>query len=74
MDSLDVFRIKRDNSILWITGADSLHTAREIVKLHALHPSEEFLVLDNRTNEPILLRAEGCRPFSHGRFPLRPIS
>jgi hypothetical protein len=60
MDTLDVFRLKPSGRVLWISGADSLQTARGIIKLHAVDPSEEFLILNDYKNETTIVRAEGC--------------
>jgi hypothetical protein len=61
MDTFDVFRLKPNGRVFWIGTANSLQTAHWIIKLHAVDPSEEFLVLNGYTNETTIVRAEGCR-------------
>jgi len=61
METLDIFRLKPNGRVLWIGCASSLQTAREIIKLLTVDPSEEFLILNDYTDETAIVRAEGCR-------------
>ena len=61
METLDIFRLKPSGRVLWIGSASSLQTAREIIKLLTVDPSEEFLILNDYTDETVIVRAEGCR-------------
>jgi hypothetical protein len=61
METLDIFRLKPNGRVLWIGNAYSLQTARGIIKLLTVDPSEEFLILNDDTHETIIVRAEGCR-------------
>jgi len=61
MDTLDIFRLKPNGGVLWIGSAYSLQTARGIIKILTVDPSEEFLILDLGTDERTVVRAEGCR-------------
>jgi len=61
MDTFDVFRLKPNGRVFWIGTANCLQTAHWIIKLQAVDPSEEFLVLNGHTNETTIVRAEGCR-------------
>jgi hypothetical protein len=60
METLDIFRLKPNGRVLWIGSAYSLQTARGIIKLLTVDPSEEFLILNDDTGETAILRAEGC--------------
>jgi hypothetical protein len=62
MDTFDVFRLKPNGRVFWIGTANSLQTAHWIVKLHAVGPSEEFLVFNSYTNETTIVRAEAKHP------------
>jgi hypothetical protein len=59
MDFLDVFRVEPDGSFTWIGSADSLDTAREIIKSSTVGTTEDFLIYDAKTNERLALRADG---------------
>jgi hypothetical protein len=61
MDTLDVFRLKSNGRVFWIGTANCLQTAHWIIKLYAVDPSEEFLILNDYTHETTVVRAEGCR-------------
>ena len=61
VETLDVFRLKPNGRVFWISPANSLQTAHWIIKLHAVDPSEEFLILNDYTDETTIVRAEECR-------------
>jgi hypothetical protein len=61
---MDVFRVKPDGSVSWISSASSMQAVREIVKSKAINSSEEFLVYDNRTEGKIVMRANGVTIFA----------
>ena len=60
MDTLDIFRLKASGHLFWIGTANSLQTAHGIIRLHAVDPSEEFLIVNPYTNQTKVVRAEGC--------------
>lgn len=59
MGVLDIYRHEPDGSFGWIATADSVRTARAIIKSCAANPLEEFLICDDRRNERITVRADG---------------
>jgi len=70
METLDIFRLKPSGRVLWIGSASSLQTAREIIKLLTVDPSEEFLILNEYTDQgPSCERKDAARchgsPKSH---------
>jgi len=69
MDTLDIFRLKPNGRVLWIASAYSLQTARGIIKILTVDPSEEFLIFNHDTDERTIVRAEGCPDLAHGPQP-----
>ena len=60
MEVIDIFRRERDGNFSWMTSASSVKIARAIIRSTAMKPSQEFLVYDNRTDDKLILRADGC--------------
>jgi|SRR6516162_6941135 len=57
--TLDVFRLEKSGSFLWIGSAGSMQEARELIKSRAANPSEEFLILNEQTQEKLTVRVDG---------------
>jgi hypothetical protein len=58
-DLYDVFRDVYP-SLIWIGSTDSLHAARELIKVSAAGPNERFIIYAVVSHERFYLRAEDC--------------
>lgn len=59
MEVIDIYRRERDGNFSWMTSASSVKIARDTIRSSAMKPSQEFLLYDNRTDDKLILRADG---------------
>jgi len=58
----DLFEVFRDGypSLTWIGSTDSLHAARELIRVNAASPDERFIIYAVVSHERLYLRASEC--------------